>query len=262
MNVELRLLKQFIIIGIVAVFLGAIVLLAFRAFHKPAPVATPDPLAGIKQLEVVDTYLFQVNEHDYDYLAKIRNPNARFGAEQVPYTIELFWDSTGANEQSIKVSGTFYILPGQTKYIFRTPIKTTNAITRTKLTIDTPDWRELDPLAAQGVNLVATSSVFTPHADGPIYGTVGGSVRNTSDFDLQTVDVVTILFDADNVPLAAGKTEVRTFLAHATRGFEVSWYAPVDGTVAKVYTEAMTNLFENSTFLRTNGSLEQFQEPF
>lgn len=257
MLVGLRFMKQLIIAAIVAVIFGAIVFLGLYSFRTPTATPTPDPRAQLMALEVLETHLFAVDEQDYDMLAKIRNPNVSYGSGTVRYELELYYDDSANQETKLTIPGSFYILPGQTKYIARSPIKTSSDITKSNVKIISVEWQELDALALQGVNIATTTSPYVPNDQG---GKVGGSVTNGTDFDFSVMDVVVVLFDDDQQPVGVNQTEIRTFVARTTRGFEVSWFSPLEKTIQTTLTEANANLFLNSTFIGAHGGTEQFQE--
>lgn len=260
MVVGFRLFKQLIIATTVLVAFGVIVLWGMRTFSTPVATPTPDPIAKLAPVEVLKTYLFSAGERDYDFLAQVRNPNATYGAGVVSYTLDLVFDGTGGKESVTTIDGSFYILPGQTKYIVLSPIKTALPIQSMKMHIINIAWQELDPLAvSSSVNLTVTAASFIPSTQAPLAGKVGGSARNNSDFDLEAVDVAVILMDSEGNPVGASRTEIRTFLAHTARGFEVAWYAKPTSNVDHVLAEGNANLFRNRTFIRTYGGIEQFQ---
>ncbi len=258
MIVTTRLLKQVAIAAIVILVLTGGGVTVRYMYRPPVATPTPDPRLALEPLNVLHTYFFTVNEkaHDYDFLARIQNPNATFGSGVVAYDLSFF---DGADNIISTKKNTFYILPGQTKYIVDTPLRFEVPVKRAEMKITSIDWQELDDLALQGVDLVVTSEQFKKIDKPNLFGLVQGTVDNASDFDVTTVHVVVVLLDAAGIPLATNRTEMRTFLAHTTRGFETDWFLPVPGEIAKTYVEANTNLFENDTFIRMHGGKEQFQ---
>lgn len=252
-----RFLKQIIVALLTVVILGGGGFAAVRHFHPPPPTPTPDPRAALKPIDILSTQLFRVSDHDYDFLANVQNPNTRYGSGNVGYELD-FSDEGGKVVKTMP--GTFYILPGQTKYVINTPLKFDVAVAKATMKITSVLWQELDPLALSGVTFVVTTAGF--HQSSPssaTVGAVGGSVTNNSDFDISRVDVVVVLFDAAGKPIATNRTEIRTFLAHTARGFETAWFSPIAGTIARTSAEANTNLFENDAFIRTYGGQERFQ---
>ncbi|MEK7582931.1 MAG: hypothetical protein AAB483_00800 [Patescibacteria group bacterium] len=252
MNVAVRTTKQFLIALIIVGVLGFIGLRAASTISPATPTPTPDPHASLAALETVETTVLRVADLDYDVVAKIKNPNASYGSSRVRYELSLMDD---AGKEILHNTGAFYILPGQTKYVLLSPLKTAEPVSKAALRISEVDWQQLDVLATRQVTFVVTGTQFIPASS-----KLRGSVLNNSDFDLAQADVTVVLLDALRRPVSANRTEIRTFLAKTTRGFEVSWSSPIIGSISSTYVEATTNLFENSTFLRTYGTQEQFQE--
>lgn len=254
MHAGVRIFKQLVIAGIVLAALGAGGFFAFRAIQDPLVTPTPDPRATLAPVEIVSSNLFVIASGDYDFLAKVKNPNAGYGSPRVNYELTLLASDGNVVE---KLPGTFYIFPGQVKQVLVSPIRTDAPISRASMRITQIEWEQLDELALQGINFVATDARFS--AD-PI-PRIRSSILNNSDFDIAQVDVVVLLVDAQDRPIAANRTEIRTFGAGTTRGFETAWILPVENP-ARVIVEANANLFLNDTFVRTYGSQEKFQQMY
>ncbi len=231
----------------------------YRGVRPPSPEPTPNPTMNLAPIQVIGQKLFNVENNDYDFWAKVTNPNADYGSPNVEYEISFF------NLNGIRISqksGSFYILPGQTKYVIDLPLKFQEAVSRADLVIKSADWQKLNPLAINGVDLVAENYNYVPVLQPGVFSKVGGSIFNNSDFDLNKVDIAVVLFDESGEPVAVEKTEISTFLARTARGFEVTWFAPFVGNVARVDAEANTDIFENSNFLRQYGGQERFKQMY
>jgi hypothetical protein len=239
---------------------GGLGFLGYRNYASSNPVPTPGPTANLAPIEVAYSKIFKSAQNDYDFLAKVTNPNTDYGSPDVRYEINFF-DNSG-NTVSTK-EGSFYILPGQTKYVANLPLKFSSSVAGAELAIKSVEWEKIDPLASSGVNLFVRNAAFNRSSEVGVYGKVGGGVLNNSDYDLSGADVVVVLLDQDGEPIAVNKTQIDTFLSKTTREFEVTWYSPFTGQVDKVDTEANTNLFENSNFLRQyGGGQEKFQKQY
>jgi len=222
-----------------------------------APAATPNPTVNLVPLKIVFTKLFNVQNNDYDFLARVNNPNLNYGSANVEYTLTFY----GASNQQVSTkTGNFYILPGQTKHVVNLPLLFQEPVSRADFKIASVDWQKLDQLAASGVALLTRKSSFVSINQSGVFAKAGGEIFNGSDFDLNRVDVVIVALDHTETPIAVSKTEIRTFLAKTTRGFEVTWPAPFVGQVSRIDAEAGTNVFENSNFLRAYGGQEKFKQ--
>jgi hypothetical protein len=253
--------KQALIAGIFFLIVGGLGFLIYRGIYPPPPSPTPNPTINLAPIEVINRWLFNVENNDYDFLVKVANPNTDYGSPNVEYEL-IFFNSAGA--QISKKTGSFYILPGQVKYVADLPLKFQEPISRVDFAIRSVDWQKLSPLAATGVNLVVKNyeNSYVEVQQPGVFSKAGGKVLNDSDFDLDRVDVVVVLFDENGTPLGVNKTVINTFLAKTIRGFEAAWPSPFVGKVARVDAEANTNVFENSNFLRQYGGQEKFKQMY
>ena len=259
MNEGRRKRKQAIIAVIFFLIVGGLGFLIYRGVRPPSVEPTPNPTINLAPIQVVDRWLLNVENNDYDFLAKVTNPNTDYGSPDVEYEISFF--NTSGTKISQK-TGSFYILPGQTKYIIDSPLKFQERISRADFSIKSVDWQKLSSLAMTGVSLVVRNSSYNSILQSGIFAKVGGDVLNNSDFDLNKVNVSVVLFDLENNPLAIGRTEINTFLAKTSRGFEITWFVPFVGDVVRVDAEANTDIFENSNFLRQYGGQERFKQMY
>lgn len=251
--------KQVVVAAIFFLIVGGLSFLIYRGVRLPSPTPTPNPTINLAPIEIVFTKLFNVENNDYDFLAKVTNSNTDYGSPDVGYEITFF---NFAGNQIFQKTGDFYILPGQTKYLIESPLRFQEPVTRADLVIKSVDWQKLNPLAIGGVDLIAGNYSYVPVLQSGTFGKVGGSIFNNSDFDLNKADVTIVLFDGSDLPIATNRTEVLTFLAKTSRGFEAVWFIPFVGNVSRVDVEANTNIFENSNFLRQYGGQEKFKQMY
>lgn len=251
--------KQALVAVIFFLIIGGLGFLVYRGVRPPSPTPTPNPTINLAPIQIVNRWLLNVENNDYDFLAKVTNPNTDYGSPDVEYEISFF--NAGGTRISQK-TGSFYILPGQTKYLIDSPLKFQERISRAELAVKSADWQKLGSLALAGANLVVKNSSYNPILQPSVFAKVGGEVLNNSDFDLNKVGISVVLFDSENNPLAVGQTEINTFLAKTSRGFELTWFAPFVGNVARVDAEANTDVFENSNFLRQYGGQERFKQMY
>ena len=59
--------------------------------------------------------------------------------------------------------------------------------------------------------------------------------------------------------IGVGKTNILTLQTRNERYYKVFWPTSLSGDVARVDVEATTNIFDNTNFLKTHGTDEQFQ---
>lgn len=218
-------------------------------------------LSSLKPIEVRNSYLFSVSEDaddfDYDALFRVSNFNTEFGSGLVNYELTVF---DNQNQSLLQKSGNFYILPGQTKYIYEPALKTKLSATRAELKIATPRWEKLSGIFGEDAKFVAKSKDYLTNGRPGIFSRVSGIIFNASNFDMDRVEVVAVLFKGGQ-PVGAGRTILTTFPAKTDRFYEVTWVSVVEAP-DRVDIEANTNVFENSNFLRQYNTPEKFQQPF
>ena len=253
-----RLAKQIIVVLVFFLVVGGIGFGIYRGLvYSPTPTPTPNPTINLAPIQVIFTKLLNVQNNDYDFLAKVNNSNTEYGSPAVEYEIN-FYDFT--NEPILSKTGSFYILPGQTKYIVEPLLKFQNPISRADFKIKSVDWQKLQPLAATAATFLTRNVSYSQISRSESFAKAGGEVFNGSDLDINRVDVAVVVVDANQEPIAVNKTNIFTFLARTTRGFEVTWFVPFLGQMNRIDVEANANVFENLNFLRSYGRQEKFKQ--
>ncbi len=254
-----RTQRQVLIAVIFFLVVAGIGFLGYWRFAPAKPTPTPNPTANLAPIKIVFTKLFNVENNDYDFLAKVNNPNTDYGSGDVEYILN-FYNSSG--QLITSKTGSFYILSGQTKYVIDSPLKFQAPIDHFDFKIQSVDWQKLQPLAASGATLLVKNVAYSQVSQPGIFASVGGQVFNSSDIDLNRVDVAVVVLDANQEPIAVNLTNILTFLARTTRGFEVTWFSPFVGQMGRIDAEANANVFENSNFIRQYGGQEKFKQMY
>lgn len=252
-----RLTKRIIIAAIFFLIVGGLSFWTYRIVNPSLPPPTPNPTANLAPIRILSTKLLNIENNDYDFIAKVNNPNTDYGSGDAEYELTFF--GAGGNQVSQK-RGTFYILPGQTRYVLETPLRFQEPVSQAEVTVKRVDWQQFDPISANGINLLPKNVSYSQINQTGVFSKVGGSIQNDSDFDLGQTEVLVVLSDKSESIIAASRTNIQTFLAHTGRGFETTWYESFVGQVNRVEVETHTNVFENSNFLRQYQRLEKFQQ--
>jgi len=216
-------------------------------------------LQALPPVKVLSSQIFLIrtidNFADYDALFKVNNPNVTFGSGNVEYDLRLF----DANDNTIlSKTGSFYILPGQTKYIYEPLLKTELPAVSAELTIKKVDWQKLEGVFNEDIKLATKAKDYLLDGKPGVFSRVVGTISNLSDFDLNMVDVVVVLFK-NNIPVGANRTDMRTLTAGEDRFFEVDWINQISETPDRVDVEASANIFNDSNFIKLYGIPEKFQ---
>jgi len=259
MTIASRLIKQLVILLVLILIFGGGGYGTYRVFNVPTPTPTVDPRDLLQPISVMSSGIFRIDAGDYDLFVKFRNPNTSYGSPNVRYEL-VFSDAFG--REVIRQTRTTYILPGETKHIAETEVRLDPSITTMQVNPISADWQELSMIALEGVSVPVIDVSFSLRAEDYIYGTVTGKVYNSSNYNLDKVDVAIMLYNDRGEVIAVNDTIIRTFLALSDRGFEVSWFKEFEGDVKRVESESHTNVFENDNFIRAFGGQERFQQFF
>lgn len=201
----------------------------------------------VKLLQVSKEKLFRIGVGDYDFVAKIVNPNVSYGSSRVTYSVALAGLGTR--------QGITYLLPGQTKYLVLTSLRTDSEVNSAGLKINSVQWEKLDMPSGE-VNLTNRRGDFLNSVSG---GSFEGVVFNDSNYDFDSVEVSVILFDSSDSIVGVNRTEIRTLLAKTERSYKVAWPSQITN-VDRTNVQVSTNLFESSNFIKSYGTQERFQE--
>lgn len=208
--------------------------------------------AAVQPLKVQLTHIIPVARGEYDVVVAIKNPNSVYGSGQVPYTLSIK-SATGQDIQ--QRNGTFYILPGQTRFLVESSIIESDGMPTLQFQLGEPTWQQFDG-AQPAVAFPIKRESYTIGTS----KTYEGVVVNDSNYDFQTVDIAVIVTDTAGTILAVNTTNVNTLTAHEERYFKVSWPVPIPSQATTIRVEATTDVFANDNFLKTHGVHEPFQE--
>jgi len=207
---------------------------------------------AIVPLNVVSQKLIEVRPGDYDFVAQINNLNSSFGTSRAKYTLSF----NGAMPDR---SGTFYILPGQTRFVIIPGIRGDSGLRSALINVTEVEWEKVETFENISFPVQRKSYVVTDKNG--TFSELEAVTLNNSDFDFDKVEVGVILFDDKGEIIAVNRTDIRTFLSKTERSFKVTWPTtlPRQGG-ARQDVEVLTNVFENSNFIKRYGTQEKFQK--
>ena len=210
--------------------------------------------APVMNLEIQSNTLIKTPANDYDFTTRIYNPNTNYGIQQGTYDV-VFKDSN--NKETSRIKGqSFYILPGQTKYLVLTSIKNIPNSQTASVEVKHVQW--IGTTGNTSSNLTLSSQTFSPKSNQTTFEAV---VSNGSPFDFDKIDVGIVVFDSNNQIVATNTTTIKTLFSQDARSFKVTWPFMLPSN-SRVYIEVGTNLFDNSNFIKAHGTQEKFQQFF
>jgi hypothetical protein len=237
--------KQFII-GLIWVMIFVIIVGGIYLLVKPDEPIINNGIQNQKDLIILFQDFLPTTENNYDLIAKVQNPNTNWGAESVNYEFNLY-DS--ANQLIGTKTGKTYLLPQEAKYIIEQRIFLQKSISKIELKLDNISWKKLAQASDLGLRVKNTEYQILEDGSNLLVGTV----ENKSSYDLDTIEVVGVLFDENNKIIAVGKTSMNTVLRNENRGFEIFWPYLIVQETKSFDAKAYTNVFLNENFIKTQG---------
>ncbi|MFA6096601.1 MAG: FxLYD domain-containing protein [Candidatus Paceibacterota bacterium] len=202
---------------------------------------------------------------NYDLIAKIYNTNKHWGATNVNYKFIIY----GGNNDVLAIkTGSTYIVPlgfseGEgVKYVIENNYVSDKEITKVDFELDNFRWAEVKDileLPELGVDtIIVKDRRYGKVESGNEYYYIYGVTENTSKYSFRFVDIYAVVYDAQNNPIAAGKTDQNTVAAGTGWEFRIFWNDKFEGEVAKVDYVAETNIYEQSNFMRAYGTGKKY----
>lgn len=257
-----RFTKQLIIGGVYVVIIAGIFFLYYQAHYAPSchdgkqngqeegidcgtiacGVACASP---VQPVQVQSSQLIKTAAGDHDFVAQLYNPNTDYGVASGVYELTL-------NGQTS--SHDFYMLPGQTKYVVLTSLKSLPDGTSAQPVIKDIQWEKVSGDPAVQFNF--TNENYTTIGNQATYE---ATLTNSSNFDFDSVDIIAIVTASDGSVVATNTSVVQTFLSQESRYVKMTWPFPLPAD-ARVQVQASTNVFNNDNFLKAHGAQEKFQQ--
>ena len=204
-------------------------------------------------VEVLEKYFVYGSGDYYDVMAKIDNPNSRYGAAKLSYEFDLV---NGEGQSLIKRQGESFILPGETKYIIELNLTSGENPYTAEFKITNVEWEEF--LGYEEPKLGIYNKNYHEESG---KSEVFGLLKNESYFDFNSIEIDIILRDENRKPLALGKNEMRTISSQQERDFKVFWPYNLSREVKEVEIRAEADAFDpNNSYVKEYRSGQKFQE--
>lgn len=261
-----RLFKRIAVIVGYIVFFSVIASLIYISFIRVAPTCTDgkknqnetgidcggscakrcDPPLETKDLIVEESDFVQASDGAYDILSKVHNPNDVAGASSFTYTMTL---KDAADHMMAKQSGTAFILPQETKYLFTFQVSSASVPTKATIEFSNIKWDRFDGYAEKP-RVSVVRQAYDRVTSGPGYGAATGLVINESPYDFRSLFVKVILRDALGKPLAINMTEMKTMKSKEQRDFRLVWPSAFPGSVASSEMLVDADVYHTENFIK------------
>jgi hypothetical protein len=159
----------------------------------------------------------------YHAVALVRNPEVSSGTASLPYTFQLFDDK---NILVAQREGTMFLNPGEVAPVFEANIITGNRIpVRTFVSFGSATWVRMeakkDPVSISSRELDEQALSLTAH------------VVNTTALPVEAIALTALLYDKDDVLVAASKTKIRALPARGETDAIFTWQQPFPGPIVR-----------------------------
>lgn len=205
-----------------------------------------------EKIKIDEKYFVYGSSNRFDVMAKITNPNDKYGAAKFNYEFKLL-DQSGA--VLARESGVNFILPKENKYIVNLNLYSSVNPYTVDFSISDVVWEELLEYEEPKLNIY--SKDYNQESD---KNTVFGLLRNESYFDFNFIEIDIILRGRDGKPVALGKNEMRTIKSQEERDFKMIWPYRFGADVEGVEIEAEADVFDSDNFIKKYLPPERFQD--
>ena len=282
-----RKLKQLFILGLV---LSVVITITWMIFKPKEPtcfngirdadeentdcggacekLCPPSKPPQVQDVTIAWAKALKKGEDRYTLLGRFTNNNELWGISLVNYSFKVYDE----NGELIDVrSGQTYAMPkGFMKsegdeYIVEDNFKTEKKISRVELDLGDYKWSgvlDMKEIPELNKAIIAISDKrYGRDESGVDFYYASGVTKNLSRYSFYKVDIIVVLFDKNEEPIAAGKTDQWTVGADNGWGFKVFWREPFEGEVERVEYSAETNVFDIGNFMQYYGTGEYFEIP-
>ena len=210
------------------------------------------PCPAPRQPKIISQNSILTIENNYDLIAEIRNVNRDWGIELVNYKFNLYNDD---GQQIGFREGATYLLPEETKYIIEQKIYLQDEPASMVLDLQNISWQGLKDFSELQFRV---RNAGYQVVDGKYRLT--GNIENKTNYNLDTVEIIGLLFDNNQNIIAVGKTTINTFMIAEMRSFVIEWPYQTEKGVANYDVKVYTNVFQDDNFMKVHATPEKFKE--
>lgn len=219
------------------------------------PCAPCPEKINASDFEVAESAVIPNPEGTYDLVAKVRNPNDLYGAQDFSVTLSPK-DEQGNVIASFEEKS--FILPQQEKYIVLVNTSLEKQPASLDVAFGNISWKKFSSYQEPDVSV--TNKEYNLITSGVGYSELKGLLKNNSTFDFQDLAVVAVLRDADDKIITVNSTNMQTVLSREEREFRMFWPKSFPGEVSRVEVAVYVNFFENENFVKRYLEPQRFQE--
>lgn len=192
----------------------------------------------VKDVSVLWSRAFNVSAGVYDVLIYAENKNVNAGVKNILYKIKMY------DENNILIAerdGKTYISPNEKIPIFEGNIKTKERDPK-RVFVEFLDGYAWSPVGqkSQEIKLSVEDKELTETGTTP---KLKATVKNNSVYDIPQVDIVAIIYDADDNAIAVSKTVVKDLKTLSAGSVFFTWLKPFEKQVSRIEILPRVNFF-------------------
>lgn len=177
-----------------------------------------------KDLVILSQEFIHTIENNFDLIAKIKNPNSDWGVESLSYNFGR--------------QGKTYVLPQETKYIIEQKVELVEP-SKIEFEVQNISWRKLKDFKNLDLIIKDQKQDLIDEK----YNRVSGILENKSNYALDKIEIVSVLFNAQQKIIAVNKTSLDAVKIGESRYFEISWPYQLSEPVSSFEVKAYTDVF-------------------
>lgn len=173
---------------------------------------------------------FEVAPGVYNVVAYFENQNTSAGIASVQYEFKLYDKDNVLVAEPFR--GTTFVGPNQRSAIFASGIQTGNRVPETVFFhfLQQPQWDQVDQTFASPL-IIARDQVYQNLGTS---AKITATLSNTSFYDLQSLPVVVIAYDAAGNAIASSQTYVERINQGSTVPITFTWITPFEQVPARI----------------------------
>ncbi|MCK4592311.1 hypothetical protein KAT63_02610 [Candidatus Parcubacteria bacterium] len=230
----------------------------------PPPSAPPN----IDEIGIEWVKFIKDDENSYDLVAKIVNSNSSWGISSADYRFVVYGYNgeiikTGKNETYIMPRG--FLKEEGIKYIIEDDFKPNFNVKKVGIELfnyvwkEIKDSRDLPDFSTKVIDIKDKKDGYI--TDEPEFYYVFGVTKNASKYSFYRVDIDVIIYNANDEPIAVGKTNQWTVSGGGGWEFKIFWNKPFLSDIDYIDYEAQTNVFDSANFMKDFGTGEKYMIP-
>ncbi len=249
--------KQIIISLVYVLIFLAIALGVYFLFLKPASTCSDGKLnqgeeqidcggpclsceiRALKSVKILWVKALRTNDQNYDFVARIENPNQNYGLRGFGYKFSLY----DLNNQLIaEKSGNSFILPRGERYLLEFKVPVNGSLDKVVLELDkNVQWEKIKDYLPPEVSVL--DKKYEVLKKGTVFSQASADIKNSSHFDYRNVGVAVVVFSNDGEPMAVHSTSLDLLGSGQERYVSVPWFFEVLGDAANLDIEPEVNMY-------------------